>query len=264
MYYSHEFPAGETQKTLFLIRMRASSVPIDMQTSGIEEDSLPLLGLKADAFPLYPVPETGLNAPMTREGKIGAQAKAANDPATAGPVTFDDLLVAVGATRNRDAFVRIFEHFAPRVKSFLMKGGLAPDQADELAQETMLTVWHRATSYDPAQAGASTWIFTIARNKRTDFLRRKTMVVADVDPMIADENAERPDEAAARSEEDKVLAAALAELPPDQASLVRKAFFEDKSHSDIAAETNLPLGTVKSRLRLAMDRMRRHVKDLQP
>lgn len=220
--------------------------------------------LNDDSFPLYHVPETGLNAGMAKEADNRLKKQSGLEGAV--PVTFDDLLVAVGQTRNRDAFVRLFEHFAPRVKSFLMKAGMAPDQADELAQETMLTVWHRAASYDPARAGAGTWIFTIARNKRIDFLRRgaATVSAGALDPLLADENADLPDDVAARAEEDRILSAALGELPADQAVLVRKAFFEDKSHSDIAAETNLPLGTVKSRLRLAMDRLRRHVKDWQP
>lgn len=223
------------------------------------------------AFPLYPPPETRLNASMKLEEKKAADSlrpAGGRAPVTAGAVTFDDLLVAVGRTRNRDAFVRLFEHFAPRVKSFLMKAGLPPDQADELAQETMLTVWHRAEAYDPAQAGAGTWIFTIARNKRIDFLRRRSPVVAAdgdaIAPLVADEGAERPDDAVARSQEDQALAAALATLPHDQAVLVRKAYFEDKPHSVIAEETDLPLGTVKSRLRLAMERLRRQLKDMRP
>lgn len=178
---------------------------------------------------------------------------------TQGTVTFDDLLVAVGRTRNRDAFVRVFEYFAPRIKSFYMKGGLTQELADELAQETMLTVWRRADTYDPAQASASTWIFTIARNKRIDMLRKTARPEPDAaDPMLTPDIV-LPDEITARHEQGRRLADALRELPEEQARLIRKSFFEEKAHADIAAETGIPLGTVKSRIRLALERLRRHL-----
>lgn len=178
-------------------------------------------------------------------------------PPARAPVTFEDLLVAVGKNRDRDAFIRLFEHFAPRVKSFLMRGGFRADLADELAQETMLTVWDRASGFDPARAAASTWIYTIARNKRIDSLRKTARPEPDAeDPLFAANDQPRPDEIVNHAEEAAALAEALKKLPPEQAELIQKAFFEEKTHSDIAAETNLPLGTVKSRIRLALERMR--------
>lgn len=206
-------------------------------------------GLKRTVMPQPPAHKSG---PL-RPPPAGA--------AQAGEVSFADLLVAVGATRNRDAFIRLFEHYAPRVKSFLMKGGTAPDLADELAQETMLTVWHRAAEYDPARAAAGTWIYTIARNKRIDAARRQqarggTPVPVDALFALPDHDSVSPDEAVTRAEETHIVGAAMAELPPEQAEILHKAFFENKTHSEIAAETNLPIGTVKSRIRLALDRMR--------
>jgi RNA polymerase sigma factor (sigma-70 family) len=172
-------------------------------------------------------------------------------------ITFNDLLVAVGETRDRDAFIRLFSHFAPRVKSFLMRGGMSPDQADELAQETMLSVWEKAPQYDPARAAASTWIFTIARNRRVDMLRKTARPEFYLDdPAFVADSAPLPDEEAGHAENEKKVAAALAALPDEQASMIRKAFFEDKTHAAIAGETGLPLGTVKSRIRLALDRLR--------
>jgi RNA polymerase sigma factor (sigma-70 family) len=177
------------------------------------------------------------------------------------PVTFEDLLTAVGRSRDRDAFIRLFEHFAPRVKSFLMRGGFRADLADELAQETMLTVWDKAAGYNAAQAAASTWIYTIARNKRIDSLRRINRPEPDAaDPLFAPEPEPRPDDILNHAEEATYIAEAMKKLPAEQAELIQKAFFEEKSHSDIAAETNLPLGTVKSRIRLALDRMRQGLK----
>jgi RNA polymerase sigma-70 factor (ECF subfamily) len=173
--------------------------------------------------------------------------------------TFEDLLVRVGALRDRDAFIRLFEYFAPRVKSFLMKGGLAPDAADELAQETMLTVWNKAESYDPAKAAASTWIYTIARNRKIDSLRRvRRSEVADGDDAASREASPEPgpEKQLQHEQESAGLAKAIAALPPEQADLIRKSFFEEKTHQDIAKESGIPLGTVKSRIRLAMERLR--------
>lgn len=199
-----------------------------------------------------------MQPPATKSGPFKTAPAGA---AMAGETTFADLLVAVGATRNRDAFIRLFEHYAPRVKSFLLKGGTPADLADELAQETMLTVWHRAAEYDPAKAAAGTWIYTIARNKRIDAARRKAARGGEAVPVdelftLPDSDSIPADEAVARAQETQIVGAAMAELPPEQAELLYKAFFENKSHSEIAHETDLPLGTVKSRIRLAMDRLR--------
>lgn len=176
--------------------------------------------------------------------------------------TPEDLLAEVGQARSREAFIRLFEHFAPRLKSFLMRGGFNSDIADELAQETMLAVWDKAASYNAAKAAASTWIFTIARNKRIDYMRRpKLPELTDHElDQMADSNA-AADLHINHAEEATALAKAMKDLPPEQAELIQKAFFEEKTHSDIAAETNLPLGTVKSRIRLALDRMRLGMKE---
>lgn len=211
------------------------------------------LYLKKEAFPpeknltgvLYGVDNLSLNSNMTAESKTQE-------------VTFDDLLVIIGEKRDRNAFIRLFEYFAPRVKSFLMKGGLSEDIADELAQETMLTVWDKAGSYNPEKAAASTWIYTIARNKRIDSLRKASNVETQMHEalQITDGNTELPDDMLHNKEQKNALSLAISDLPPEQAELIEKAFFEHKSHNDIAAETHLPLGTVKSRIRLALDRMR--------
>lgn len=172
------------------------------------------------------------------------------------PVTrWEDLLVRVGAQRDRDAFIRLFEHFAPRLKSFLMKGGVDPASAEELAQETMLAVWDKADRYNPEKAAASTWIFTIARNRRSDLLRRVMRAEPEADDLDLPVPP-RQDAQLARHEEARAVADAIAHLPPEQAELIQKAFFEEKTHKDIADETALPLGTVKSRIRLALTRLR--------
>jgi RNA polymerase sigma-70 factor (ECF subfamily) len=168
----------------------------------------------------------------------------------------EELLRAVGARQDRAAFVKLFAHYAPRVKSYLLKHGADDAAAEEIVQNTFVTVWEKARSFDPKKAAASTWIFTIARNKRIDALRREKFVEVNSDaPALA--QAEQPADAA-YADEDAVgrLAQALDDLPEEQARLLRMAFFEDKSHGAIAKETKIPLGTVKSRLRLGLEKLR--------
>jgi RNA polymerase sigma-70 factor (ECF subfamily) len=167
------------------------------------------------------------------------------------------LVEAVAARRDRDAFARLFKHFAPRLKGFGLRRGTDAASSEELAQETMLTVWRKAETFDPSRATVSTWIFTIVRNKRIDLFRREGHPEADLA-----EAAEKADEGPAADDEvDRVrssetLRKALKVLPVEQLEVLQKAFFEDKSHSVIAAEMGLPLGTVKSRIRLALARLR--------
>ncbi len=168
------------------------------------------------------------------------------------------LVVAVGASRDREAFAELFGYFAPRIKAYLLRRGAAPAEAEELAQEAMIMVWRRAQTFDPAKSAASTWIFTIARNKRIDALRREKRPDYDPeDPSLAPAVPPAADRAVEVTQQAGRLAEAIAGLPEEQAALVRMAYFEDKAHGQIAAETALPLGTVKSRLRLAMGRLRK-------
>jgi RNA polymerase sigma-70 factor (ECF subfamily) len=172
------------------------------------------------------------------------------------------LILAVAARADRDAFALLFEHFAPRVKSYMLRLGAPPEAAEELAQECLVTVWRKAGLFDPARAGASTWIFAIARNLRIDAVRRQRRPKFEDDP--TDEPSPEPaaDTVAFAAERDVRLRDAMAELPADQAEVVRQSFFQDKPHSEIARDLSLPLGTVKSRLRLALARLRGLVGDL--
>jgi RNA polymerase sigma factor (sigma-70 family) len=170
------------------------------------------------------------------------------------------LIAAVGAARDRAAFAELFGYFAPRIKAYLLKQGAAEAQAEELAQEAMIMVWRRAATYDPAKAAAATWIFTIARNKRIDALRQERRPDFDPqDPSLVPAAPPAAERAVELAQQAARLARAVADLPPEQSELVRMAYFEDKAHGQIAAETALPLGTVKSRLRLALARLRQAV-----
>jgi len=176
---------------------------------------------------------------------------------TANPAEMTALLASVGKARDKAAFELLFVHFAPRVKSYLLRLGANAALAEDLAQEAMLIVWRKAGLFDPAKASASTWIFTIARNLRIDAMRREKRPEFDPDdPTLVPDEEPQADAQLSRDDESARLRLALTKLSPDQAQVVEMSFFADKPHRQIASELNLPLGTVKSRLRLAMARIR--------
>ncbi len=172
----------------------------------------------------------------------------------------DEVLLARVAQGDRDAFARLFAGYARKVKSYLIKLGAPGAIAEDLAQDAMVSVWRRAASYDPLKAKASTWIFVVARNAWIDRLRRERVELAYRDTLISGEESddEAPDEAAMRGQTEEQMATALAKLSPEQRQVVQLSFFEDRAHSEIAERLALPLGTVKSRLRLALMKLRAH------
>ena len=172
------------------------------------------------------------------------------------------LILAIAGRGDREAFTQLFNHFAPRVKGYLMRLGASAVAAEELAQETLLMVWRKAAQFDPSRAGASTWIFTIARNLRIDALRRDRPAPPTEDP--ADEQVEPLADALVLAvERDGRVRKALQTLSREQAQIVELSFFSEEPHSAIAERLKLPLGTVKSRLRLAMARLRTLLEDMQ-
>jgi RNA polymerase sigma-70 factor (ECF subfamily) len=176
-----------------------------------------------------------------------------------------DLLSRVAVDRSEAAFSSLFEDFGPRIKSYMMRQGADAATAEELAQETLLTVWRKAALYSPEKGNASTWIFTIARNLRVDRLRRETawqeLTPEHSETIPSDDEA--PDDAASARQREARVRAVLADLPPEQREVVVLAFTEGMSHSDIAARLSLPLGTVKSRIRLAYHKVRAALEDLK-
>ncbi len=168
-----------------------------------------------------------------------------------------ELVEAVAQERDKQAFAMLYRCFAPRLKTWLMREGLGAGPAEDLAQDTLLTVWRKASYYRSDKAGVTTWIFTIARNRRVDHFRRTgNEVERDSDPTEADETALSGETVAMGVERERLVRAALETLAPEQSRIVRLSFFEDKPHSEIAQELGLPLGTVKSRIRLAIARLR--------
>jgi RNA polymerase sigma-70 factor (ECF subfamily) len=179
-----------------------------------------------------------------------------NDPAT--------WIAAVVARHDRGAFAALFSFYAPRIKGFLIRSGSTAEVAEEIAQETLLTVWRKAALFDASRATVSTWIYTIARNLRIDRLRHENTVSADAlyEALRRDEP-ERPDDTLEIADSGARVRAVLPELPTEQLAVVRLAFFEDRPHADIARLLGIPLGTVKSRLRLAMGKLRKCLDDRQ-
>ncbi len=165
------------------------------------------------------------------------------------------LLLRVRDHQDRDAFALLFRHFAPRIKGFLMKSGATASLAEECAQDVMATLWQKAALFDPSRASVATWIFTIARNRRIDALRKARRPEPEDLPWGPEAEPDQAD-ALEMQQETERLGRALAQLPAKQRALIERAYFGDLSHSEIAAETGLPLGTIKSRIRLALDRLR--------
>jgi len=157
--------------------------------------------------------------------------------------------------RDEGAFAEVFHHFAPRVKAFLMRSGADPAMAEECVQEVMATVWHKAAQFDPERASVATWIFTIARNKKIDVLRRQRRPEPEDLPWGPEAEPDQAERLGLQQESEQ-LGAAIAALPAKQRDLIEKAYFGDLSHAEIAEQTGLPLGTIKSRIRLALDRLR--------
>lgn len=174
----------------------------------------------------------------------------------AGPAFLSDI-EKVALHRDREAFGRLYTFYAPRIAAYLRRMGAQGDQAEDLAQEVMLTVWRRAQQFDPAKAALSTWIYTIARNRRIDALRRERHPDFDADdPSLFTAEAPRGDVHMESELVKEEIRRAIGSLPREQADLLRIFYFEDKTHSVIADELGLPLGTVKSRLRLAVAKLR--------
>ena len=183
-------------------------------------------------------------------------------------VVTDDRLVewlqAVAVRRDRSAFAKLYRWYAPRIKAYVRRIGADSAVAEELAQETLIAVWRKAGTFDPRRARPSTWLFTIARNKCIDMVRRERRPEINPEDPALPRPARTDIEASyATSETESLLRQAIEKLPREQAEILRLSYYEDKSQRDIAVELGLPLGTVKSRTRLAFDRIRYAFERLQ-
>ena len=193
----------------------------------------------------------------------------ARSPLWAIPVitaaSMTNLLSLIARDRSDAAFRRLFEEYGPRVRSFMLRQGVDADVADDLTQETLTIVWQKAALYSPEKGAASTWIFTIARNLRIDRIRqqRPWQELTDQFASSIPSDMPLPDVQLDEQQRETRVRAVLAELPADQLEAVRLAFMDGLPHSEIAEKLGLPLGTVKSRIRLAYNKLRSALEDLR-
>lgn len=182
---------------------------------------------------------------------------------------FQHWIDAVASKADKQAFAALFKYFAPRVKRFLMRSGSNEALAEELAQETMVAVWRKASSFKAGQASVSTWIYAIARNLQISHFRRLSLTnrleepgLWSIDEQPAD-SLDTPDDRIFIEQRERSVRQALAALPHAQAQILRLSFFDEQAHATIAQELGIPLGTVKSRIRLAVNQLRRVLDDFK-
>lgn len=174
-------------------------------------------------------------------------------------VEWADLIGRVAASGDRDAFRLLFEHFAPRIKGLMLKAGARKEEAEEIAQDALLAVWRKAAQFDPASQGAPAWIFTIARNLRIDGIRRSAragVALPEAELEYLADPADSQEALLSMQDEKTRISAAIAQLSNQQSAAIRMSFVEDRPHTEIAQALGIPLGTVKSRIRLATNRLR--------
>jgi RNA polymerase sigma-70 factor (ECF subfamily) len=201
------------------------------------------------------------------EAKGEARVRAEAEKASIRAAKADELAAwmnAVSRFQDRDAFAALHRHFAPRLAGWMARAGLNAAQIDDIVQDCMVTIWRKAPLYNPTQASVATWIFTIARNLRVDHARRRAN--RDMAPLGEwDEMDDAPDGEGLllAAESETQVRKALDELPSEQKQVLMEAYFADKPQSAIAQDLGLPLGTVKSRLRLALAKLRALLEETQ-
>jgi len=172
-------------------------------------------------------------------------------------------LSSVAVNKDKKSFGHLFDHLAPKVKGFLRKNGTAEDVLDDVTQEVMIKIWRYAGHFDQTKGKVTTWVFTIARNARIDLIRKENRPEPDInDPVLVKENPRGSDDILLAKQNSTRISEAIDELPNEQQEILKYAFFEEKSHAEIAAQTGLPLGTVKSRIRLAFQRLKKTLTEL--
>lgn len=207
-------------------------------------------------FPPSPPPggfgvARGRKEKMTPDGDTGALA----------PPT--EWLIAVRDRRDRTAFGLLFDYFAPRLTAMMLRSGMTRAMADDVVQDVLLTAWSKASQFDPARAQASAWIYRIARNRQIDILRRERRPLPDALERGEETTEESAHQALVLDQEAGLLREALEQLSPEQRSVIEQAYLGDLTHTEIHQRTGLPLGTIKSRIRLGLERLRHELKELR-
>ncbi|UTV99218.1 sigma-70 family RNA polymerase sigma factor [Marinomonas rhizomae] len=174
-------------------------------------------------------------------------------------------IFAIAQHRDQTALVRLFDHYVPKVRAFCLAAQPGANlMADDIAQEVMIRIWNKAHTYKPESASLNTWVFTLARNARIDYLRKNSRHQSDIDPEylwqnVVDENADPFKDAQQKRDQERIQQG-LDKLPADQKQVLAKVYLEGKTHKEAAEELSLPLGTIKSRVRLALHKLTIYVK----
>lgn len=197
---------------------------------------------------------------LQRMGSEDAQDDPNDDTVLSPPTQW---LIAVRDERDRAAFARLFDHFAPRLTAMMLRSGMSRAIADDVVQDVMLTAWQKAHLYDAARAQAAAWIYRIARNRQIDIIRRERRPVPEALKMESEEAEGDAQDALALDQEAAQLRAALDTLKPEQREVIERAYLSDLTHTEIRQSTGLPMGTIKSRIRLALERLRHELKGLR-
>lgn len=217
-----------------------------------QETAAPTMSTRPQGGQVRPRPTAYLIAAGAVIGFAASGTAAMSDHVVDG----NHLLGAIALERDRAAFAQLFRHYAPRLKSHLVGRGVGNQVAEEIVQEVMLSAWRRAELFDPLRGSASSWLFAMVRNALIDRVRRERRPEAIPAPDEMELNADCPEHALLSREGHRALRRAFLRLPPEQATVLSDAYFRGQSMSEIARERNLPLGTVKTRTRLALERLR--------
>ncbi|QDC11510.1 sigma-70 family RNA polymerase sigma factor [Oceanicola sp. D3] len=192
---------------------------------------------------------------------MGSDGQDETDAAALSPPT--RWLLAVRDGRDRGAFAKLFDHFSPRLTAMMLRSGMSRAMADDVVQDVLLTAWQKAHLYDPARAQAAAWIYRIARNRQIDIIRRERRPMPEALKMESEEAGSDAQASLALDQEASQLRAALENLKPEQREVIERAYLSDLTHSEIRQSTGLPMGTIKSRIRLALERLRHELKGLR-
>jgi RNA polymerase sigma factor (sigma-70 family) len=174
-------------------------------------------------------------------------------------------MLAIAEHRDQAALVRLFDYYVPKLRAFCLAAQPGANlMADDIAQEVMIRIWNKAHTYKPESASLNTWVFTLARNARIDYLRKNSRHQSDIDPEylwqnVVDENADPFKDAQQKRDQERIQQG-LDKLPADQKQVLAKVYLEGKTHKEAAEELSLPLGTIKSRVRLALHKLTIYVK----
>lgn len=212
-------------------------------------------------MPSLDIPRDRSNASLIRYDRF-RQGETVAETKTAQMTPETIWMLAVRDQRDKQAFAQLFDHFAPRLKGFVMRGGTSAGQAEEIVQDVMLTVWRKAALFDPERAQVSAWVYQITRNRQIDVARKENRPIPE-ELREASECEEDASQIVGVEQEAAQLREALNNLTTDQRAVIEQAYLGELSHSEISKSTGLPLGTIKSRIRLGLNRLRQELKGLR-